>query len=526
MFRRFFESQFRSIGHKKASGMLVAFALLSYVMGFLRDLLIAYYFGAEKITDAYYSAFMIPDAIYTITAAGILGGVFMPMLAKIRKHSEQSYLDYLSAFLFFNTLTTGVLAALAYIFMPEIMGLMLAKADLATLNLSIELSRLLLWSPILFCLANTLSSFLMSNKHYFSYSLGPVLYNVGLISGLFLFADTMGIVSAIYGIIIGLMMMLLVRIWDFKTLGLKLRFRFWHSSIWESVKLSIYKVCTILTVQVSLMVFNFVAYGLSEGSLSAFNYAKNVQSLAVSLFGIAISQAVFPFLIDHKVDSDSKELNGLVEKTFLKILFFVWPASLGLFLVASDLVEVLFYRGAFDAADVALTSSVLMVLSLSIVFESMNHLFSRIYYAFLDTLRPVIIALLFLAANVGSALLLSDYFGVNSFGIGFIAGSFLQFLGLAFFLKSFGVKRRFIFSKNTFKILFSGLFMALIVYVFSLVKLPIVWSLILQILSGVFVYGAITIYSNVFGFSDICLEKLSNLTHRLQNCFVKMLKKN
>ena len=115
---------------------------------------------------------------------------------------------------------------------------------------------------------------------------------------------------------------------------------------------------------------------------------------------------------------------------------------------------------------------------------------------------------------------------ISVFGIGFIAGSFLQFLGLAFFLKSFGVRRRFIFSKNTFKILFSGLFMALTVYILSLINLPIVWSLILQILTGVFVYGAITIYSDVFEFSDICLEKLSNLTRRLQNCFVKMLKKN
>ena len=170
MFRRFFESQFKSLGHKKASFLLVFFALMSYVMGFMRDLLIAYYFGAQSITDAYYSAFMIPDAIYTITAAGILGGVFMPMLAKIRKTGEQSYLDYLSAFLFFNTLTTGFLAVLSYIFMPQIMGLILSQADVATLNLSVELARLLLWSPIIFCLANTLSSFLMSNKHYFSYS--------------------------------------------------------------------------------------------------------------------------------------------------------------------------------------------------------------------------------------------------------------------------------------------------------------------------------------------------------------------
>jgi len=526
MFRRFFESQFKSIGHKKASFLLVFFALMSYVMGFMRDLLIAYYFGAQSITDAYYSAFMIPDAIYTITAAGILGGVFMPMLAKIRKTGEQSYLDYLSAFLFFNTLTTGFLAVLSYIFMPQIMGLILSQADVVTLNLSVELARLLLWSPIIFCLANTLSSFLMSNKHYFSYSLGPVLYNLGLIGGLLLFADSLGIVSAIYGVIIGLLMMLLVRVWDFSTLGVKLRFQFWHENIWESVKLSVYKVCTILTVQISLMVFNFVAYGLSEGSLSAFNYAKNIQSFAVSLFGIAISQAVFPFLIDHKVDSDSKQLNSLVENTFLKILFFVWPASLGLFLVASDLVEVLFLRGAFDTNDLLITSSVLMVLSFSIVFESINHLFARVYYAFLDTLRPVLIALVFLASNVISAIYLSDFFGVNSFGVGFIVGSFLQFLGLAYFLKSFGIRRKFLISLNTLKILFSGLFMALCVYLASMLEYGVLNTLLLQVFVGVVSYLVVTNWLGVLRFSDIHIERVVSLTSGLQNCFVKNSKKN
>ena len=89
------------------------------------------------------------------------------MLSKIKKESQQSYLDYLSAFLFFNTLFTGVLTGLAYLGMPWIMDLLLAKADVAVRTEAIYLSRWLLLSPLLFSLANTLSSFLMSNKHYF-----------------------------------------------------------------------------------------------------------------------------------------------------------------------------------------------------------------------------------------------------------------------------------------------------------------------------------------------------------------------
>ena len=108
----------------------------------------------------------------------------------------------------------------------------------------------------------------------------------------------------------------------------------------ESLRLAVYKVLSILSVQVSLLVFNFVAYGLESGSWSAFNYAKNVQSFAVSLFGIAISQAIFPYLIDE-VNQNLEDLNLMIRRTFLKIFYFVWPACLGIFVIAGDLI--LFY---------------------------------------------------------------------------------------------------------------------------------------------------------------------------------------
>jgi len=497
MFRIFFSNQFRSLGPKAASMMLVFFALASYVMGFVRDLVIAYYFGAESVTDAYYSAFMIPDAIYTITAAGVLGGVFMPMLSKIKKESHQSYLDYLSAFLFFNTLFTGVLAVLAYFGMPFFMDLMLAKADASVRIQAVELSRLLLWSPILFSVANTLSSFLMSNKHYFSYSLGPVLYNVGIILSLLLFADSLGIVSAIYGVIFGLLMMVFVRLWDFRTLNLSLRFRPWHTAIPESLKLALYKILSILSVQVSLMVFNFVAYGLQQGSLSAFSYAKNLQSFAISLFGIAISQAVFPYLIDHKVDENMYEMNEMIRKTFLKILYFVWPSCVGMYLISGDLVPFLFERGEFDSAASAMTSAVLMVLALSIPFEAINHLFSRVYYAFLDTLRPVLISLLFLSSNVIMALFLAPKIGVSGFGYGYLLGSFMQMIALLYFFKSFGLARRFVFGADSLRILSSGFVMGICVFAVSGM------GLVMQLFVGVLVYWGVSIYLNVFQFSDL-----------------------
>ena len=514
MFRKLFLNNFRVLGHKAASAMLIVFALASYVMGFVRDLFIAYYFGAEAVTDAYYSAFMIPDAIYTITAAGVLGGVFMPMLSKIKKKSQESYLDYLSAFLFFNTLFTGVLAALAYLGMPWIMDVLLAKADLSVRAEAVYLSRWLLLSPLLFSLANTLSSFLMSNKHYFSYSLGPVLYNIGIIVSIVFFAESHGILSAVYGVIIGLLMMLVVRLADFRSLKLKLRFRIWHTEIPESLRLAVYKVLSILSVQVSLMVFNFVAYGLESGSWSAFNYAKNVQSFAVSLFGIAISQAVFPYLIDCKQEQDVKALNLMIRRTFLKILYFVWPACLGLFVVAFDLIPVLFERGQFDSGASLMTASVLMVLALSIPFESINHLFSKVYYAFLDTLRPVLISVLFLLSNVLVALYFAPKLGVLAFGLGYVLGSLCQAVALLYFFKSFDLERRFVVSLDTGKILLSGLLMFVVLKILNVLE----WNVFVQVMSGVIVYVCVTWVFGVLKYSDLegVLQKMFGNVFKLK----------
>jgi putative peptidoglycan lipid II flippase len=503
MFRRLFVSQFKAISHKKASLLLMMFALLSYVLGFVRDLLVAFYFGASASTDAFFSAYLVPDAIYIITAAGVLSGVFMPMLGKIKQKSQEAYLDYMSAFLFVNTVFTGILAVVAYIFMPEILDLLMAQASAETRELTVELSRILLWSPILFSLANTFSSFLMDNKHYFAYSLGPVLYNVGIIASLFLFAGDLGIKAAVYGVVFGLILMLCVRLLDFKTLNFKLRFRFWDKHIVESLKLAVFKVASILTVQISVMVFSYVAFSLSEGSLSAYNYAKNVQSFAVSLFGISIAQAVFPYFIDLRVKNDLRGLNKMLKKTFLKILFFAWPSAIGLFLVAEDLVQVLFMRGAFDETAVALTVSVLLVLAISIPFEAINQFLVRVYYAFLDTLRPVLIALLFLTSNLLAAFYLAPILGVKAFAIGYIVGSFLQMLGLLYLLKSFQLKRRFFVSLDALKILLAGLLMGVCVFAVGGLQVSVFMSVVLRVLCGVVSFTIFSSYFGVFHVSDL-----------------------
>ena len=420
----------------------------------------------------------------------------------------------MSAFLFFNTLFTGVLAGLAYLGMPWIMDLLLAKADVAVRTEAIYLSRWLLLSPLLFSLANTLSSFLMSNKHYFSYSLGPVLYNVGIIISIAMFADTLGIMAAVYGVVLGLLLMLAVRLADFRSLKLKIRFRMWHTEIPESLRLAVYKVLSILSVQVSLMVFNFVAYGLESGSWSAFNYAKNVQSFAVSLFGIAISQAIFPYLIDERVNQNLEDLNLMIRRTFLKIFYFVWPACLGMFVIAGDLIPFLFERGEFDSAASRLTAAVLAVLALSIPFESINHLLSKVYYAFLDTLKPVLISIVFLASNVLMAIYLGPLIGVAAFGFGYVFGSFLQALALLYFLKCFGLRRDFILSRDTLKIFLSGLIMFGSVLAGNYLD----WHVLIQVLIGVLVYFLCTLKLDVLKCSDLdgVLKKMFGKVFKLK----------
>lgn len=423
------------------AALILAFSsLLSYIFGLARDILISRYFGIGPDVDAYNTAFAIPDLLYTITVAGALSGILLPIFRSEEQKNEESGWQLISSFLLTSQILVFCLSLLAFVFMPQLSKLIAQNAAPEQLIMITKLSRILLLSPLIFSISNGLGIILNTFKHYLAYALSSPLYNGGIILGITLWHEQFGIMSAAYGVALGLILHLAIRLIDIRQLKSQFSLTFWHQRLPEIYKKSFPKTLGLLSTQFSLISFNTIGYTLIVGSIAAFNYARNIQSFAVSLFGIATATAIFPFLVDLKTNNQVQELRQELEKITIQICLFTIPATVGLFLLSQETVSILLGRGAFDNFAINLTSGVLTIFALSIATESLSHLYARAFYVYENVKTPVIINLIMMTITILIAKLFSPSIGVNAFGLAFVSGSFIQLTLLFYFFQKNYIK--------------------------------------------------------------------------------------
>ena len=319
---------FKPIGIGSATALIAVTSLFSYAIGLFRDRIIAVNFGTTSATDTYNASFLIPDILFNLFIAGALSAAFLPIF------TEYLVKDKKEAYRIANTMLTGaiiligVLALIAFIFMPSIIPKIFSSLELESQKDIINMTRIMLGSAILFAISNTLGNILMSFKHFLAYSLSPILYNLGIILGIIFLHEEIGVYSASIGVLIGSALHCLVRIIDVTTTEYKYKpeLSIKHPAFKKIIRLMIPKSISLIAWQVNLYIFAIVGMKILEGGLAAFHFARNIQSFAVSLFGIAFATAVFPFLATSVSKNLKEKFTQHVQKTMQRILFFTIPA--------------------------------------------------------------------------------------------------------------------------------------------------------------------------------------------------------
>jgi putative peptidoglycan lipid II flippase len=152
--------------------------------------------------------------------------------------------------------------------------------------------------------------------------------------------------------------------------------------------------------QFNFIIITVVATTLNEGSLTIFNFANNLQSLPLSLFGIPFAIASFPILSSHFQKKSGDKYYDLFYKTFKQILFFVIPATVAFILLRAQIVRLVLGSGRFDWQDTILTMETLAMFTLSLIAQSLLPLLVRAFYAIENTITPFIIACVSTVMNV------------------------------------------------------------------------------------------------------------------------------
>jgi putative peptidoglycan lipid II flippase len=411
-----------------------AFALtltsgLSYFLGLVRDKTFAYTFGASAELDVYNAAFVIPDFFLALLVTGSLSAAFVPIFSNLDEHKKKQAIAYTNQIISYGLVILAIACAAFAVALPQLADFLVPGFDDAKTLEYIKVTRLMLISPFLFAVSNTFGNALISIKEFLWYGLAPVMYNIGIIIGVFFFAPTFGVMGLVMGTILGAFLHMLIRTPSMIKYGWRPRFTLKVSGeIKETIGLMIPKMLQIGMWQILLWWFIRLASQLEEGSVTIYAFARNFQSVPVSLIGIAIALAAFAELSHIAANKKYKAFKKIVRDKAITIVSYTSLAAITLAVLSYPIINILLGGGKFDEAAVTATASLLMVYCFAVPLESVMHLLARSHFALKNTLRPSLIHVFTISITMMTSAYLIESIQLFAIPAAFAIGLTLQVL--------------------------------------------------------------------------------------------------
>jgi putative peptidoglycan lipid II flippase len=401
-------------GLLRSSGVVGVMTLFSRVLGLVRDVVIASYFGASGSADAFFIAFKIPNFMRRLFAEGAFSQAFVPVLSEYRERRDhaavQQLVDRVAGTLGLILLMVTIVAVLAApvltaVFAPGFYTGNSAKFELASEMLRITFPYLLLISLTAFsgAILNTYGRFAIP-------AFTPVLLNICLI-GSAVFLSPMfdePIVALAWGVLMAGTVQLVFQLPFLAHLKLlpKPVFGWQDEGVQRILKLMLPALFGVSVAQINLLLDTVLASFLQTGSVSWLYYSDRLTELPLGVFGIAISTVILPSLARKHASGSAKEFAHTLDWAVRMILLIGLPASLALILLAEPLIITLFKYGELTARDVAMSAMSLQAYACGLLAFMLIKVLAPGYFSRQDMKTPVKIAVQAMLANMILNLLL------------------------------------------------------------------------------------------------------------------------
>lgn len=437
MIKKLFNGEINSI--TLAALLVGGSSLVSRLLGIFRDRILAGQFGAGDTLDIYYAAFRIPDLIFNLLVLGALSAGFIPIFTSLIKsplEKARALLgnDYKEAWQLasniLNILAAGLLllCSLGAILAPQIIVLITPGFNPDKLSLTVSLSRIMFLSPIFLGISGVFGGILQSFKRFFIYSMSPIFYNIGIIVGALYLTPLWGIYGLAWGVVLGAAAHMAVQLPALIGLGFKYRFKFdiKNPNIVKIWLIMVPRTMSLAVSQLNLLAITIIASTLSSGSLSIFNFANNLQSFPVGIFGISFAIAAFPALSASAFDK--KKLIKDLSLTVRQILFFIIPSTVVLLALRAQITRVILGTGQFDWQDTVLTMNTLAFFAISLFAQALIPLLIRVFYARHDSKTPFIIGLIAALINIFLSIKFSAGLGAAGLALAFSVSNVINLI--------------------------------------------------------------------------------------------------
>jgi putative peptidoglycan lipid II flippase len=421
-----------------AAVLLASSVLLSRLLGYVREALLAYRVGAGASTDAYYAAFQIPDLLNYLLAGGALSIAFLPLYTRhLAAGDEDGAASLLATVLGTLTAAAALATAVLWWFADPLIALQFPRFDVATQAATAHLTRIVLPAQVFFIAGGIINATLFAHGRFGAAALAPLLYNAGIIAG-GLLAPGFGLEvegfawGALAGAIAGPFLMPLLYARGRVRLAVRV-------APFDRAFVAYLIVAAPLMFGQSLLTVD-EWYGrwfgglLGAGAVSYLSYARRLMQVPVAVVGQAIAAAALPTLSRLFAEGRSAELNRVMLRTLQAGVALAVIAAAGCYALAEPLVVAVYQRGRFDAVDGAAVAAVLSLLCLAVPGWIAQQIIVRAFYARADTWRPMLLGTAVALLSIPLYLVLARLDGIRGLalasGIGMTINTVLM-IGLA-----------------------------------------------------------------------------------------------
>ena len=504
----------------KSTGTFGFFTLLSRILGYLRDILIAIFLGTGVLADAFFIAFRIPNTFRRLFSEGTFNAAFVPSYAsEIVKGKKQSNKF---ANNIFNLLFLGLLflVLIVQIFMPAFVSIIAPGfvENVEKMELAISLTRITF--PFLFfvCLASFFSAILNSHNKFAVASAAPIILNIILI-GVLLFSKSLGdnlVFYLSYGVsFAGFLQLVFLYKFVRKFYSLKLDFKIKTN---RKIKVFFKKLLPSIfasgVTQINILVGTIIA-SFQASAVSYLYYADRIYQINLAIAGIAIGVVVLPQLSKHIQSKKISKIHLIQNKALELSLFLTLPASAALLIASEEIISALFGYGSFDQESAINSGKALYYFALGLPAFSLIKVFSSFFFANHDTKIPFYISLFSVLTNIVISISYFNEIGFIIIPIATTISSWFNAILLFAFLKN-----RDLFSFNNIflvrfvKIIIASLLMAIFFnFLITYFKYELAFNqniksfyLILSVILSLLFYLFVSYWIKAFKTSDIKLK--------------------
>lgn len=397
-----------------AATILASSSLIASLLGFLRDRLMNtyYYHTLPNYADAYTVAFIIPDFMFFILTSGALSVSFIPVFNdRIQAGNKQSAWNLSTSLVNLLALVTIVTSVLIIIFAEPLVRYVVGPGlDEVGRGLAVSMMRIIAVNPFLFAIASVIASVQQAIGRFTFFALSPVIYNIGIITGILVFTNGItifgvqvfegGIMGVALGVVLGSIMQLIVSAIGLVGLGFDYNFKiYWKNKGFRQVL----RMLPARSFDQGIDYFNSIvetnlASRMVSGSIRAYNQAFTLHAMPINLIGVAISTAAFPQMTERLSQGRPDLFRRELQAVLRVIIWLSLPVAVIAFFTQDYLATFLFSQGSQVVAET------LGILCAAIVFRSIYHIASRSFYARKDTKTPLYISIFTISLNIAFAV--------------------------------------------------------------------------------------------------------------------------